>query len=175
MSTTLPSSTINRWTLLLATRAVIVRASTWGWLTHWASASVKTMSSSSLHACLAGRSFVLYICIGEGALASFVYLSCTLRLSPARWDLPIIVSTSQTFLGMRCWGRSSLFAAWGLSTNSLKWPALMSLSISSFRATHLSVLCPISLWKAQFLFISFWALSPFMGSKDLYRPWSVIA
>ena len=39
-----------------------------------------------------------------------------------------------------------------------------------FQATHVSVLCSISLWKVQFLFISFWALSAFMGSGDLYMP-----
>ena len=129
-----------------------------------------------LFSCVLGRSLfsLIHLC-QRGILASFVYLSRALRLSLARCDPPIIVKISRTFSGLRCRGRSSLFVTWGSSTNSLKWLAFMSLSISFFRATHLSVLCPISLWKAQFLFIYLQALSLFMGFGDLYRPRSIIA
>ena len=86
-----------QWPLLLAIRAIITRALACGWWTHLASASIKTMSLSSLRVCLSGCSSVLYICIRGGALVSFAYLSHSLQLSPARWDPPIMVSTSWTF------------------------------------------------------------------------------
>ena len=47
---------------------------------------------------------------------------------PCQMGPTIMVNTSFSFSGLHCQGHYSLFATWGLSTNSLKCPALMSLS-----------------------------------------------
>ena len=148
MSIALPSSTNILCTLLLTTLAVITKVLIYGWCPHLVSTSVKTMSLKSRWVLLVWPSSVLCTCVWGGVLASFAYLLSALRLSPAICGPPIMVKTSLILSILYCLCRFSLLATWGSSKNSLKYPTLMSISISSLRAMHLSILCPISLWKA---------------------------
>ena len=116
----------------------------------------------------------MHMYLGRGS-SIFCVLSRALRPFPATHVPPIMVNTSFILSGLYCRGWSSLIAAWGSSKNSLKCPTLMSLSISSLKATHLSVLCPMSLWKAQFFLTSLCDLSHFIASGCLYRFLSITA
>ena len=106
----------------------------------------------------------VHMCLGR-FLASFEYLSRALQLSLATCSPPIMVNTSLILSRLRCLGRSSLLATWGSSKSSWKHPALMSLPISSLRSMHLSVLCLISLLKAQFFLTSLHNLLLFIASS----------
>ena len=176
MSTALPSSTNILCTLLLATLAVMTKVSVWGWCTYVVSALVKTMSSSSRRSLLAWRSSVWFTYGWGGFLASFAYLSHALRLSLATCSPPMMVKTSFIFSKLHCLGHLFLLAIWGFfSRNSLKYLAPINLSISSLRVIHLLVLCPMSLWKAQFFFTSLCDLSLLITFGFLYSPLSVTA
>ena len=118
---------------------------------HLASTSVKTTYSSSHQVLFTGCSSILCTCVRGTLCASLVYLSPSFWLSSATCGPPKMVRTS-LILSRLCWcGLSFVVVTWGLfSKNSLKFHALISLSIVSLRALHFTALCPMSFWYAQF-------------------------
>ena len=123
-----------------------------------------------------GRTIIypMHICLGWAPCFFCIPVAYTATIPSYMWspkngqDFPYLLWTS--FFP----GHSFLLATCGsLSRNSLKYPAWINLSILSFKVMHLSLLCPISLWKAQFVLTCLCDLSLLITSDFLYRLLSV--
>ena len=159
MSMTLSLSTNILCTLLLATLAVRTNASLWGWCTHLEFVSVKTMSLSFYWALFIGCSSVLWTCARGALHASFTYLSRALRLSPAyMWPFKDCQHLPYSFWASLSWSLVH-FSDIGFILQELFQISYSYQSLNpSLRAIHFSILCPMSLWKAQFFSMSLFDL-----------------